>query len=140
MSKFSVVGSTLVYNAKVNKFNNTVFVSLDDIDDATYDNPGVTKLKVTPSVNANFVYETNLEDLRTLIESSEDIESTNVKGKEIFLVSLDESIFKKIQNKVTDTDKWLAARTKIIEESGGYWSYEKLQQWRAKFAAPTKRG
>jgi len=134
--KYDTVGKTLVASAKLDS-SKRFPISVDQIYSFSADKE-LLKFRATNS-SGTYTYETFIEDLINHIETSDDVESVMQKDGEYFLVPIDEKPFTRIHAKpLTDSEKWLATRARIIEESGGPWDHKKLQEWKAKFAAPTK--
>jgi hypothetical protein len=135
-SKYKVVGDTLVLTSNSSKSTNHA-IYLDEIDANSVDNPEISKFRISIA-NDSIHYTADIEELRTFIEVSEDLEVVETKGKEGYIVPLDGSVFKKTFNKVQDIDKWLKQRAAIIEASGGPWTLEQRLAWRSKFDSPVK--
>lgn len=136
-NRYQVSKNTLIYTSYSSKLT-AMPVFLDDIDAYQSEFPELKKLKIS-ILNDTLHFSCDIEDLRTFIETSEDIRTISRAGKEGHVVSLELPIFKKTFNKIQDADKWLKQRSAIIEADGGPWTYEKRLSWKNKFAAPVKK-
>lgn len=130
---YEVTNNVLFVTTKLHATNNSLFLSMDDIEEIVDENPSVTKIRLGHQAGGSSYYECSLDDLRSFIETST-LEITLKKGREGYVIPIDDSPFVKQVNKSSDGDRWLSQRAKIIEEGGGPWSLEKRLAWKDKFA------
>jgi len=133
-SGYEVTGNILFMTSKLHTTKNTLFLCMDDIEEIADENASVTKIRLGHQAGGSTYYECSLEDLRLFVETSESLEITLRKGKEGYLVPIEDSPFIKQVNKSSDGDRWLAQRAKIIEEGGGPWSEAQRLAWKDKFS------
>lgn len=133
-NKYEIDGKSLFITTKLSATTDSVFISMDEVDELIDANPSIAKIKIGHQAGGSYHYETSVDALRLFIETSESVEIISRKGKEGYLIPIGESPFIKVVNKSTDSDRWLSQRARIIKESGGPWSEEQRLAWKQRFA------
>jgi hypothetical protein len=143
--RYKVEGDYIYQHSVTHKSTGNFFIAMDELDFYAANDTEVTKLRIG-SAHESVYYTCDLDTLRSVLEDETypaDIREAD--GQEGFLVPVYAKLWKRCGSSVgavSDNDRWIQQRSKIIEESGGLWSQAKRQAWADKFTykAPLKKG